>query len=197
MLVRTLENLTLTVIAHPADQITAVEKYCTAAYGSNLWKLSERELEMFTNAWKTGHKIAWDVPRACHTYLVQTVLAPHVGSLRASLLHREVGFFHGLLASPSKEAMVAALLASRDIQSTVGANLALVKEVSGLDPWTAGKKELWAALEAAEQSPVPSQDRWRIPALDKLLTARLTAHFHADTEEEARLQLLIESIVIN
>ena len=119
---------------HPADQITAVEKYCTSAYRSNLWKLGERESEMFTNEWKTGHKIAWDVPRACHTYLVQTVLAPHVGSLRASLLHREVGFFHGLLTSPSKEMTVAALLASRDIRSTVSANLALVREVSGLDP---------------------------------------------------------------
>ena len=36
-----------------------------------------------------------------------------------------------------------------------------------------------------------------IPALHKLLTARLTAHFHADTEEVEHLQLLIESIVIN
>ena len=75
------------------------------------------------------------------------------------------------------------MLAARDLRSTVSANLALVREVSGLDPWTAGKKELRAALEAAEQSPVPPQDSWRIPALHKLLTARLTAHFHADTEE--------------
>jgi hypothetical protein len=64
--------------AHPADQITALEKYCTAAYGSNLWDLGGREAVMFTNAWRTGHKLAWDVPRTCHTYLVQTVLAPHV-----------------------------------------------------------------------------------------------------------------------
>ena len=76
--------------AHPGDQITVVEKYCTAAYGSNLWKLGEREAVMYTNAWRTSQKLAWDVPRACHSYLVQTVLAPHVGSLRESLLHREV-----------------------------------------------------------------------------------------------------------
>ena len=68
---------------HLADQISAIENYCTAAYGSNLWNLGEREAAMYTNAWRTGHKLAWDVPRACHSYLVQTVLAPHVGSLRA------------------------------------------------------------------------------------------------------------------
>ena len=144
--------------AQPADQITAVEKYCTAAYGSNLWKFSKREATMFTNAHRTGHKIAWDVPRACHTYLVETVLAPHVGSLRASLLHRQVGFFHSLLTGPCKEGTVAALLASRDRRTTIGANLALVVEMTGLDPWTTGRAELRAALETAERSPVPPVD---------------------------------------
>ena len=116
-----------------------MEKYYTSAYGSNLWDLGGREATMFSNAWRTGHKLAWDVPRSCHTYLVQTVLAPHVASMMAILLHREVGFFHGLLASPSSEMMAAALLAARDLWSTVGANLALVKEVTGLDPWSAGR----------------------------------------------------------
>ena len=120
---------------------------------------------------------------ACHTYLVETVMAPHVGSLKASLLHRQVGFFHGLLASPCKEATVAALLASRDRRRTIGANLALVREVTRLEPWTAGKNELRAALEAAELSPVPPMDKWRIPALEKLLAARLAANYRADQEE--------------
>ena len=110
---------------------------------------------------------------------MQTVLGPHVGSLRASLLHREVGFFHGLLASPSSEVTVAALLSARDLRSNVGANLALVREVAGLDPWLAGRRELRAALEAADRAPVPQQDSWRVQALQKLLTARLMANFNA------------------
>ena len=40
-------SIVLTVFA------LAVEKYCTAAYGSNLWKHSKREPLMFTNAWRT------------------------------------------------------------------------------------------------------------------------------------------------
>ena len=61
--------------AHPAKQILAVAKYCSAAYGSNMWDLGSREALMMTNAWRTGHKLAWDVPRACRTFLVECVLA--------------------------------------------------------------------------------------------------------------------------
>jgi hypothetical protein len=183
--------------AHPAEQITAVDKYCSAAYGSNLWDLGSREAVMLTNAWRTGHKLAWEVPRACRTFLVQEVLAPHVTSLQASLLHRAVGFFRGLLASPSHEVTVVALLAARDLRSSLGSNLALVREATGLDPWEAGRGELRAALEAADRAPVPQQDSWRAPALMKLLTARLRAHYAADRGEEGRLQGLIDSIVIN
>ena len=116
---------------------------------------------------------------------------PHVDNMKASLLHRQVGFFHSLLAGPCKEASVAALLASRDKRSTLGANLALVREVTSLDPWTAGRNELRAALEAAELSPVPPMDKWRIPALEKLLAARLAANYRADVTEVDRLQDLI------
>ena len=92
---------------------------------------------------------------------------------------------------------VAALLTARDLSSNVGANLALVREVAGLDPWSAGKKELMAALEVADRAPVPQQDSWRVQALQKLLNARLTAHFSEDTAEETQLQSFIKSIVIN
>ena len=116
-----------------------------------------------------------DVPRHCRTFLVQTLLAPHDTSLRACLLNRSVGFFRVLLASPSREVTVAALLAARDLRSNLGSNLALVREVSGLDPWVAGRAHLRAALEAADRVPVPQQDTWRDPYLEKLLSARLQA----------------------
>jgi hypothetical protein len=183
--------------AHPAEVIAATGKYCTAAYGSNLWDHTTKEFDMLTNAWRTGHKLAWDVPRACRTYLVQSVLAPHVASLRVDLLHRGVNFFRGLLASPSTEVTVAALLAARDLRSSLGTNLALVRKETGLNPWVVGRAELRAALKAADRAEVPEQDSWRGPALQKLLAARLEAHYTADREEEKRLQGLINSLVVN
>ena len=37
--------------AHPIEQISATEKYCTSMYGSNLWNLDSREAEMVFSAW--------------------------------------------------------------------------------------------------------------------------------------------------
>jgi hypothetical protein len=183
--------------AHPVEQIIAVEKYCTAMYGSNLWDLGSPEGSMMVNAWRTGHKLAWDVPRACRTYMVQEVLAPHVVSLRASLLSREIGFFRSLLASPSSEVTVLALLAARDVRSNLGSNLALVRDITKLDPWVEPQGALAAALEKADKRDVPEQDRWRLPYLQKLLAARLQAHYAADKVEVKRIQELINSLVIN
>ena len=64
-----------------------------------------------------------------------------------------------------------------------------------IDPWSAGRKELWSALEAAERATTPDQDFWRAPALTKLLRARIEAHYSVDMEEESRLQGLIDSLV--
>ncbi len=177
--------------AHPAEQISAVEKYCTAAYGSNLWDLSGAETKMFVNAWRTGHKLAWRAPRSTHTYLVEEVLAPGVANLHASLIHRFTFFFRGLLVSPSKEVAVVALLAARDIRSNLGSNLEFVRNTAGLDPWTAGRAPLRAALERALRREVPDTDSWRAPCLQKLLALCLEAQFSADEEEVIRLDGLI------
>ena len=64
--------------AHPEEQILAVAKYCSAVYGSNLLDLGSRESKMMTNAWRTSHKLAWDIMCHCRAFLVQTVLGPRM-----------------------------------------------------------------------------------------------------------------------
>ena len=174
-----------------------MEKYSTAAYGSNLWDLGSTEAKMFTNVWRTGHKLAWDVPRDCHTYLVDEVLAPGVQSMKASLLSKFVGFFRSLITSPSSEVMVVAMLAARDVRSSLGKNLSLVRETTGLDPWVARSGQLRAALNLSDRREVPEMELYRVPLLQKLLGQRLQAHYMTNVEEEERLTALINSLVVN
>ena len=54
---------------------------------------------------------------------------------------------------------------------------------------------LQASLEASTTRQVPAQDFWRPQLLQKLLTARLEAHYSADEVEEERLAGLINSLV--
>ena len=152
---------------------------------------------MLVNAWRTGHKLAWGVPRSTHTYLVEEVLAPGLQHLQASIFHRFVTFFQGLLASPSQEVAVVARLAARDLRSNLGSNLEEVRRRTGLDPWTAGRWELRSALNREARREVPEEDSWRPVYLQKLLGNRVEAHYGADLEEEARLDGLIQSLVTN
>ena len=183
--------------AYPHEEILATEKYCTSFYGSNLRDLASPEAEMVFAAWRTGHKLAWGVHRGCRSYLVQQVLAPHVTSLRVQTLCKFRGFFRSLLASPSNEVAVVARLAARDLRSSVGANLALIRRETGLDPWAVGPGNLRAALLAADRVEVPEGDEWRVPYLWRLLAERLQAHYAADTVTEKGLQVLIDSLVVN
>ena len=89
------------------------------------------------------------------------------------------------------------MLAARDMQSNLGSNLNLVQDMTGLDPWVAGRGNLHAKLESAVRSEVPVSDGWRAGCLRKLLSARLHAHFEADETEVERLQGLIKSLVTN
>ena len=52
------------------------------------------------------------------------------------------------------------------------------------------------ALEEAMRPEVPDGDQWRIAALHKLLSARLTADYQSDKPEVDCLQELIDSICI-
>ena len=152
---------------------------------------------MVANSWKLSCKLAWNLPRSCHTYFVHQVLAPHVKNLEVSLWENFAGFFKGLLASSSHEVVTLALLASRDIRSNLGSNLNALREMTHLDPWTAGKSEMNAALSRACGREAPMEDLWRIPLLKKLLTQRLSARYAGDGQEEEKLQKLIESLVVN
>ena len=183
--------------AHPIEQLNAIEKYCTSIYGSNLYNFNKEEFGMICSAWRTSVKLAWGVHRGCRTYLLQQVLAPEVTSLRVNLLLRYRTFFRSLLESPSPEIQVAVRLAARDVRCSVGSNLALIrKESGGLDPWTSSPGQLKAALLKAEIVPVPAEDAWRIPYLRRLLTERTTHFYNGDTQEEERVQSLIDSLVV-
>ena len=153
---------------------------------------------MICSSWRTSVKLAWGVHRGCRTYLLQQVLAPDATSLRVNLLLRYRTFFRSLLTSPSPEVQVAVRIAGRDVRSSVGSNLAVIrKESGGLDPWTCSPGQLKAALLRAETVPVPAQDAWRIPYLRRLLVERTTHYYNGDTHEEERIQSLIDSLVIN
>ena len=107
-------------------------------------------------------------------------------------------FFQSLLDSPSPEVQVAVRLAARDLRSSVGSNLAILRQESGgLDPWTVSAGKLKAALIKKETVAVPAQDEWRIPLLRQLLAQRLKNFYDGDKVKEESISRLIDSLVVN
>ena len=57
--------------------------------------------------------------------------------------------------------------------------------------------QLRAALHQAEQVPVPPADTWRVPYMRRLLQERLIHYYSGNSEEEQRVQGLLDSLVVN
>ena len=166
-------------------------------YGTILWCLRSKGVKRVFSSWKTGIKLAWGVHRGCRTYLLQSVLAPGQCSMRARVITGFLGFFQSLLTGPSMEVSIAARLASRDVRSNIGSNIAMIREETGLDPWHVEKHVLKSILMIKERDIPPEEDKWRAPYLARLLDERLFQHYQSNKEEESRLSDLINSLVIN
>ena len=183
--------------ASPVEVISALKLYCSSFHGCMLWDFDGDGTSKVFNAWKTTVKIAWHVPRATRTYLVHHVLNCDFTSARVDVLARYAGFFQGLRKSPSLEVAVLANIVGRDVRSTTGSNLKIVKEASGLDPWIFGSDRIKKELSEKEVVSVPAEDRWRVKYLDKLLKQRQLVHYSGDEELTNQLSQLIDSLCVN
>ena len=148
------------------------------------------------NSWGTAVKLAWSVPRATHSYMVEHVLCPDLTSLRVDILSKYVGFFRSLRTSPSSEVSFMAHMVGRDLRTVTGRNLRLVQDESGLCPWQDSSGRVKKVL-TSKRVDIPAGDQWRLPYLGLLLEQRQHAHYGGHFDEEERINGLIESLCIN
>ena len=81
--------------------------------------------------------------------------------------------------------------------ASLGGNLRLLANASGLCPWQSGQLKFREAVTANELVDVMEVDKWRIPLLDKLLSQRQTMYYTGEEEELTRIDDLINSLCIN
>ena len=105
--------------ASPVQVLQAVKVYICDFYGAMLWDLESDQVQQLLRCWYTCVKLAWNVPRATHTYFVDNLLSTGL----SSTMIRYLQYFRGLLRSPCKEVLLMAKLSARDVRSSVGRNL--------------------------------------------------------------------------
>ena len=74
--------------ASPVEVLSALKVYCSSFYGCMLWDLAGVGANQVFNSWSIAVKLAWDVPRATRTYLMQQVLSVGFTSARVDILGR-------------------------------------------------------------------------------------------------------------
>ena len=146
------------------------------------------------HAWNTCIKLAWQVPRGTHTYMVDRLLSCGISHVRDDILARYVTFLKSLRESPSVEVSVLANIVSRDIRTTTGNNLHLIRDLSELNPWACTSRQVKKVL-GDRLSEVPVLDIWRLPYLGKLLEQR--GEFHHQMLDTSELTELIDSLCVN
>ena len=117
--------------------------------------------------------------------------------MRVKLLTRFLGLFQNLVDNVSYKVSVVSRLAARDIRTNLGSNISLIREETQLDPWSTDKGTLRHVLTSNEREEVKKEDIWRCPFLTTLLQEKLYHQYRSNTEDETRVNMLINSLVIN
>ena len=116
--------------ANPPEILQAV---CAGHwYGSMLWDLNGEMAGQICRSWSTSVKMAWDVPRFTHAWLVDNMLASGFLSVKQHLVGRYVNFVHGLLKSLSPEVNNVANMVTRCARSTTGKNMMNILRETGV-----------------------------------------------------------------
>ena len=117
-------------------------------------------------------------------------------SARTEILGRYGKFCLGLRTSVSQEVRVLFNYVSRDLQCTTAKNLKMVRDMSGLDPWTAGSWKLKEALHQKQLVDIPHQDVWKVEYLKSLLGQLQLAKQLVQEDRIDYIQDLIDSLVL-
>ena len=161
-----------------------------------LWDLGGDKAFQVYSAWDTAVKLTWSCPRWTRTFLLQQVLACGMRSARTDILGRYGKFCLGLRTSVCQEVRVLFNFVSRDLQCTTAKNLKVVRDLSDLDPWTAGPRKLKEALHQKQTVDIPHQDVWRVDYLKSLLGQLQEAQQLVQEDKITYIQDLIDSLVL-
>ena len=155
------------------------------------WSLFSEKAKQVFNTWSTCVKLAWGVPRATHTYLVDNLLSAGIPSVRASVLARYCRFFESVRASSSIEVMVVANIAAADIRSMTGNNLFNLKKEANMDITKDNIGKARMVLLNTRTS-VPDQDSWRLACLKKFFSQKF--QLEANHQSSELVDSLIDSL---
>ena len=173
--------------AEPAEILAAVRVNCCDFYGSNLWNLFGVRAGQVYRSYNTTVKLAWDLPRSTHTWLVTHLLGCGLPSARETILAGFTGFLARLRRSASQEVRIMAEVEVRDATSVTGRNVALFERELGSDPRSLTPRQTRDLVRAAV-TPVHPEEEWKLELLRDMLEERRELKAEGKDKEVELLQ---------
>ena len=160
--------------------------FCTSFYGSNLWNLFNGSCEKLYTAWNRAVRLAFEVPRTTHRYLVEEI-SEH--SHPKILLMARYLKFHETLQKTSK-------LGVRFLCELSKCNL---RTVHGQNMWnirSETKGEVTSrAIRVLKYAPAPDTDQWRVGVVKDLLAMKWNlTEIDCLTEDSEDFDTILESL---
>ena len=113
--------------------------------------------------------MAYQVPRATHTYIAENLLAEEFLPVRQELYARYTKFLKKLQKSPSYEVMMLVRITTSDLQSTTGTNIMTIHRELGVDPTSVSARQV---RQMDLKRPVPERDFWRLTTIKNMIERR-------------------------
>ena len=168
--------------ARPEQKLSAITVYAGSMYGFALWDLYGPRAESAFKCWDTAVKLSWNcVPRTCHRWLVDSLLAGGLPSSRQHHLAMYAGFYRRLHTSAVPEVREMAYSCLSDMRSNTARNISRICKELGLEVATVTPEAVRLAWQPRAGLP---DDLWKIETLRAMLEEWLDEKARGTEEEE-------------
>ena len=153
--------------AHPKSLVKINNIYNSHFYGSPMWDLQSKEVDMVLKTWNVSQRVMHGIDRKTHKYLIEPI-----SETKHIVFHFHKRFINFVKKiQSSKKLALRCLFGSlkNDCQSTVGRNIRFLQnkyhlgEISDFDSRTANKNEY---------EPIPKDEEWRVHVIKELIDVR-------------------------
>ena len=117
----------------PQQKVTAMNLYCTDAYGVLLYDLQSEYASSLFKQWSVQARLAHGVRMETHTTVVEGFLCKDNASLRSQVLSRYPKFVRKLLESNSKEIRFLSIILLTDQRSNLCRNISYLSDITKLE----------------------------------------------------------------
>ena len=117
----------------PHQKMTAINLYCTDAYGVLLYDFQSEYASSLFKQWSVQARLAHGVRMETHTNVVEGFLCSDIVSLKTQVLSRYPKFVRKLLGSSSKEIRFLSRILVTDQRSNLCRNISYLSDLTGLE----------------------------------------------------------------